>query len=327
MGRTVRVLKGPQGWGGPLLLSPSEKKNKILCVTGGGIHPVAQRLGDLLGIEVVDGFSKGVSDQEVLAVVIDCGGTARAGVYPKKGIPTINILPVGQAGPLARYIKEDLYVSAVDLDQIDLMEEQGIQPESDQEAKQAPGLGQEAFYRPAGGRFSILTKIGRSVGQVVNKFYQAARDAVDLVLNNVIPFMVFVSLFVGLVTKSGLGDWLASTVLPFATSLPGLVAIAFICSIPFLSPILGPGAVIAQVVGVLIGLEIGRGNIPPQFALPALFAIDAQVGADFIPVGLALAEADSKTVEVGVPAILISRMITGPLAVILAYLASFGLYS
>ena len=57
-------------------------------------------------------------------------------------------------------------------------------------------------------------------------------------------------------------------------------------------------------------------------ALPALFAYNTQVGCDFIPVGLALGEAKPKTIEIGVPAVLISRQVMGPLSVVIAYVFS-----
>ena len=178
-----------------------------------------------------------------------------------------------------------------------------------------------------GGINRILVKVGRSVGGVVGILFQSGRDAIDTVIRNVLPFMAFISFIVGLILTTGVGNWIAKGIKGSASSLPGLLLISIICAIPVLSPLLGPGAVIAQIVGVLLGVEIGKGNIPAQYALPALFAINPQVGFDFIPVGLALGEAEPETVEVGVPAVLLSRFITGPLSVVIAYVASFGLYS
>ncbi|MBP8673109.1 MAG: hypothetical protein KBH51_03420, partial [Synergistales bacterium] len=47
MYRAVRVEKGPGGWGGPLVIRPSQEKDKIVSVTGGGIHPIAKLIADL----------------------------------------------------------------------------------------------------------------------------------------------------------------------------------------------------------------------------------------------------------------------------------------
>ncbi|MEN9710211.1 MAG: hypothetical protein RL441_203 [Actinomycetota bacterium] len=174
---------------------------------------------------------------------------------------------------------------------------------------------------------ALLVKIGRSVGGVVGTLYQAGRDSVDTVIRNVIPFMAFISFIIGLILTTGVGTLIANGISSSASSLGGLLLVSVVCAIPVLSPLLGPGAVIAQIVGTLLGVEIGKGTIPAQYALPALFAINPQVGCDFIPVGLALGEAEPETVEVGVPAVLFSRLVTGPLSVVIAYLASFGLYS
>ena len=179
------------------------------------------------------------------------------------------------------------------------------------------------FDKVAGG----LSGLGRAVGSVVNVFYQSGRDTIDTVIKNVLPFIAFIAFLIGVIQATGIGDLIADTLAPLASTLPGLLLISVIVCLPFLSPVLGPGAVIAQVIGTLLGVQIGLGNIPPQYALPALFAIDGQVGCDFIPVGLSLGEAEPETVEIGVPAVLFSRMITGPAAVVIAYVASFGLYS
>ena len=173
----------------------------------------------------------------------------------------------------------------------------------------------------------VLVTIGRGVGGVVGTLYQAGRDTIDTIIRNILPFMAFISFIIGLVLVTGVGDLIADGIKGLAGSIVGLLIVSVVCAIPVLSPLLGPGAVIAQVVGTLLGVEIGRGTIPPQMALPALFAINPQVGCDFIPVGLALGEAEPETVEVGVPAVLFSRLITGPLSVVIAYVASFGMYS
>lgn len=322
MYKAVKIVKGSSGWGGPLTIKPTETKNKIVSITGGGIDPVTQRIADLTGGIAVDGFSTGVPENEIAVVVVDCGGTARCGVYPKKMIYTVNLTSVGQSGPLAQFIKEDIYVSGVKENNISIFEGE-VQENTTvkSEVKQPKVNNMNANHKS-----SFLTKMGKGVGGVVGKLYQAGRETVDQVIKNVIPFMAFVSMLIGIILKSGIGDWIANTISPYAGTLPGLLVISVVCAIPVLSPLLGPGAVIAQVVGVLVGVEIGKGAIPPQYALPALFAIDPQVGCDFIPVGLSLGEAEPETIEVGVPAILISRLITGPISVVIAYAFSIGLY-
>lgn len=338
MYKTITIKAGSGGWGGPLTITPTEKCNKVLSVTGGGIHPVAEKIAEMTGAEAVDGFKESLPDDEVLVAVVDCGGTARCGVYPKKGIYTVNIEPVGKAGPLAKYITQEIYVSAVtekDIFESDYTGNAVGNPASqaaetaaaeDKGPKSKAQAKEEIAKANEGKKENIVVRIGKVVGRVVNICFQAGRDTIEMVVGTILPFMAFTATLLGIISASGLGNVIAKTISPICSTVPGMVAIAFVCGIPILSPVLGPGAVIAQVVGTLLGSQFALGNIPPQYALPALFAIDAQVGCDFIPVGLSLGEADSETIEYGVPAVLFERMVTGPLAVLIAFAFSIGMY-
>ena len=337
MFKTIKINAGDGGWGGPLTITPTEKCHTVLSVTGGGIHPVAAKIAELTGGEAVDGWKTTLPDDEVMVAVVDCGGTARCGVYPKKGIYTVNLMPAGKSGPLAMFITEDIYVSAVREKDIEVVGDAPAVAEAPAAAAAAeaaedkgPKTKAEAKAEIAaaneGKKQGFVVRLGKGVGYVVGQFFQAGRETIDMVIKNILPFMAFTSTILGIISASGLGNVIANTIAPLAGTLPGMLVICFICSLPFLSPILGPGAVIAQIVGTLLGAQFATGAIPARYALPALFAIDGQVGGDFVPVGLSLGEAEPETIEYGVPAVLFSRMVTGPLAVLIAFAFSIGLY-
>lgn len=332
--KAVFVRPGDNGWGDGLKVHPTAEKNKIVSVTGGGIHPVAQRVADLTGAEVVDGFKNAVPDNEIAAAVIDCGGTARIGVYPMKNILTLDVLPSSPSGPLSKHINVCNFVSGVKPDCVTLVaaDEPVVVAQEEpnlldkQEFKEKYAAVKEEHRSNQAMQDSFLVRFSRKIGNVMGTFYQAGRDTMEMLFKNILPFMAFMSTIIGIINYTGVGNVIANLLEPLSGSILGFVVIAFICSIPLISPVIGPGAVIAQVIGVLIGTQIARGTIPVTYALPALFAINAQVGCDFIPVGLSLGEAKPETVSVGVPAILYSRVVTGALAVIIGWIFSIGMY-
>ena len=117
----IRIKKGPKGWGGPLVIEPKPGRDLIYSVTGGGIHPIAAKIAELSGGRPFDGFKSKAGFEEIAVAVIDCGGTARVGVYPMKKVPTVDIYPTSPSGPLMRFITEQYFVSGVRPDDIEVL--------------------------------------------------------------------------------------------------------------------------------------------------------------------------------------------------------------
>ena len=323
MYNAVKIEKGHGGWGGPLIIQPTEKKNKIVSITGGGIDPLSKKIAQLTGAKAIDGFSNGVSDDEIACVVINCGGTLRCGVYPKKGIMTVNLTPVGQSGPLAQYIKEDIYVSGVVEKGVTLTDETEVSRTTETVAEQA--VAEENYDDVKDDNW--VARGGKALAGFATKCVQGGKEAIDITIKDILPFMAFYALLLGIIMYTGLGGLMAQYVYPYLGTLPGLLILVVICGMPMISPLVGSGALIGQVLSVLVGLGIALGAFPVVLALPAFFAVDAQVGCDFIPVGLSMGDAENETVDIGVPSILLSRLITGPIAVVIAYFFAMAMYA
>ena len=346
--RSIRIVSGDGGFGGPLVITPTPEKHTVIYMTGGNREPEPlARILELSGMQAVNLGKDSCPEEEVALAIVDCGGTLRCGIYPKKGIPTVNIMATGKSGPLAQYITEDIYVSAVTSEEVSLANEEWSDYESDlidtsfeeqssaseQTTAQANGVTAQANGVLDEAESSADSRLSQALGpiiavsKVISIFQQSARDAVRTCLEMILPFMGFAALFIGICRGSGLTEFLAGLMKPMSASVLGLLAIGIICSIPGLSAVLGAGATAAQVFAAVIGELIATGGIMPALALPALFAINCQCACDFIPVGLGMTEAKKETTQVGIAAVTMSRFLTGWIRILIALVFSIGLYA
>jgi PTS system glucitol/sorbitol-specific IIC component len=246
-------------------------------------------------------------------------------------------MATGKSGPLAKYMTEDMYVSAVTSECVSAVAESvagvdAVEAEDvsvPEEIQVAEASETKKSVEPDKTFNTSLNKLLESVltiSKVISLIQQSAREAVKTCLEMILPFMGFAALFIGICKGSGLTQFLAGLIQPMGGSLPGLLGLGIICSIPGLSAILGAGAVAAQMFSTVIGELIAAGSIPAFMALPALFAINCQCACDFIPVGLGMTEAKPETTQVGIAAITMSRFVTGWIRILIAVVFSIGLY-
>lgn len=165
---------------------------------------------------------------------------------------------------------------------------------------------------------SFMTTVASGIGLFVMTVVQSARNAFKVCLETIIPFLIFVATVFTFITQTGAGTIIANALSGMATSPIGLIIMGTLITFPLLSPIIGPGAVIPQIIGSLIGGLIATGDVPLAMALPTVFAIHQPCGADFIPVGMSLTEAQPETMEVGISAVLFSKFAIAPCEIILA---------
>ena len=155
---------------------------------------------------------------------------------------------------------------------------------------------------------SFFVKVGKKIFPVLKKMAPSA----------LLGSVFFIALF-----WTGLGDIIGKELAALTGPVPALFIIFAACLIPAVSPVLGPGLLIAVAAGILTGEQIAEKAVTPVLALAALLSVDTQLGGSFIPPGLVLGENERETISAGVAGIVFTRLITVPVAVLLACLFSF----
>ncbi|MCL1928562.1 MAG: hypothetical protein FWG07_07205 [Treponema sp.] len=168
----------------------------------------------------------------------------------------------------------------------------------------------------------VLPFLERAVRIILDLLVRLGRQILP-VLKAMAPSVLLGAVTFILLFLTGLGDTIGRELALLTGIVPALLIIFAICFIPAVSPVLGPGIIIAVAAAIFTGEQIAGGMAKPVVALAALLALDAQLGGSFIPPNHVLGENEPETISAGVPGIVFTRLLTVPAAVLLSCLLSF----
>jgi PTS system glucitol/sorbitol-specific IIC component len=181
----------------------------------------------------------------------------------------------------------------------------------------------KSFFRKVGSL--PWRSIPRGIARFCKIVFRAAKWVWPVVKLALPPLFTGAIIFAGL-SYTGLIRAMVGDLEPVIEFVPAMVALVLICLIPAVSPLVGPGLLIAILAGILTGAQIAAGAVTPFMVLPAFCAIDAFIGNKIIPRFFALGETAPETINAAVPVVYFTRLITIPAAVAVAYLFSFILW-
>jgi len=168
----------------------------------------------------------------------------------------------------------------------------------------------------------FMVTLGRCTAQCFQFLAKKAWPVAKIIL----PPLAAGALVFAALHGSGLVRAMVDDLVPVTGFVPAALLLLVISLIPVISPLVGPGIIIAVLAVILTGEQIAAGAVTPLMALPAFCAIDVLVGGKIIPRAFAMGETEPETIDAGVPMVFFTRLITIPAAVAVAYLFSFILF-
>ena len=79
--QSIKVVKGSGGFGGPLVITPTEEKHKFIYITGGGEKPeIVDKITALTGMEAVNGFKTSIPDEEIALAIVFLASEKACGI-------------------------------------------------------------------------------------------------------------------------------------------------------------------------------------------------------------------------------------------------------